>query len=86
VTHGTVTTSPGTMPNRTPWGIVPRRRKRRERTTWSYEQKVALETAFEQAPYQDVYERQELAEKINTYPSRVMIWFKNRRVRQRMIE
>ncbi|GMS81884.1 hypothetical protein PENTCL1PPCAC_4059, partial [Pristionchus entomophagus] len=86
VTLGTMTTSPGISPICTSSDIGPRRNYRHGRTTYSHEQKLALETAFRLTPYQDVNKRQELAKNINITPLQIMIWFKNRRVRQRMLD
>ena len=56
---------------------------RRERTTYSQKQLEILESLYKRVQYPDIFAREELALKCNLPESKIIIWFKNRRAKDR---
>ena len=59
------------------------KKARRERTTFTSHQITVLEEMYQKTGYPDIFAREEVALRINLPESKVVIWFKNRRAKDR---
>ena len=56
---------------------------KRDRTTFTHKQLEILEDLYKKTNYPDIFAREEVALKCNLAESKVIIWFKNRRAKER---
>merc|ERR1719392_119866 len=56
---------------------------KRDRTTFTHKQLGILEELYKKTNYPDIFAREEVALKCNLAESKVIIWFKNRRAKER---
>ena len=56
---------------------------KRERTTFTQKQLEILEELYKKTNYPDIFAREEVALKCNLPESKIIIWFKNRRAKER---